>query len=140
MRNRPVPSSLIWLAALILLSIATAVIAGGVIYFQTAQTAQSQADTITRGDWKRGRLSIARYGCGSCHVIAGITGANGKVGPDLTHIAQRSEIAGKLPNDPDAMIRWLIHPQAIEPKGGMPDQGVSDTEARNMAAFLYSRR
>ena len=140
MRDRPVPSSILWLVALALLSIAVAVIAGGVIYFQTTQTAKTQTNAMTRGDWKRGRLTVAQYGCGSCHVIPGIAGANGKVGPDLTHIAQRTEIAGKLPNDPDALVRWLMHPQSITPKGGMPEQGISDAEARDIAAYLYSER
>jgi cytochrome c2 len=68
-----------------------------------------------------------------------LAGANGKVGPDLTDVAERTEIAGKLANDPDAMVRWLMHPQAIAPQGGMPDQGVREQEARDMAAYLYAQ-
>ena len=137
MRERAIPSSLRLLAVLLALAIATAMIAGGVIYVETKRASRVQANAMTRGDGQRGRVAIARYGCGGCHVIGGITGANGSVGPDLTRVAERSEIAGKLPNDPDAMVRWLMHPQAIAPGSGMPEMGISQAEARDIAAFLY---
>jgi cytochrome c len=38
------------------------------------------------------------------------------------------------------MIRWVQTPQAIDPKGGMPDMGVSDRQARDIAAYLYTLR
>jgi cytochrome c2 len=139
MRNNAVPSSLLWLAGMVTLAVGTAVIGGGTIYVETTRTARTQANAMTSGDWRQGRLAISRYGCGSCHVIPGIHGANGKVGPDLTHIGQRSEIAGTLSNDPQAMMRWLVHPQAIEPGNGMPEQGVTESDARNMAAYLYAQ-
>jgi cytochrome c oxidase subunit II len=46
-------------------------------------------------------------GCGACHTIRG-TPANGLVGPDLTHVGSRLSIgAGALPNQPDALLRWI---------------------------------
>ena len=139
MLDRRIPPSLVWLAALLILSIAVAAIAGGTIYFQTRQAARTQADAMTGGNAKVGRATIARYGCAGCHVIPGIAGANGKVGPDLTGVGRRSELAGKLSNNPAAMVRWLMHPQTISPGSGMPEQGVGEADARDMAAFLYSK-
>jgi cytochrome c len=139
MRDRPIPASLLWLAALLILAVATAGIAGGAIYLETRNAARLRADAVTRGDWRAGRTAIAERACGACHVIPGITGANGMVGPDLTRVGQRAELAGRLPNDPETMVRWLMHPQALEPGSGMPEQGVTETEARNIAAYLYAQ-
>jgi cytochrome c2 len=139
MLKRPIPSALWFLAGLTLMSIVAAMIAGTVIYLESKRRTESQADAITRGDWRAGEIAIARYGCGSCHIIPGITAANGQVGPDLTHVGERSALAGKLANDPEAMVRWLMHPQAVEPGSGMPEMGVSETDGRNIAAYLYAK-
>lgn len=98
-----------------------------------------QADMVSGGDWLRGKSAIERYACGSCHIIPGINGAAGKVGPDLTHIAQRTALAGSLANHPGDMERWLMHPQKIRPGGGMPEQGVDLQDARDIAAYLYAQ-
>lgn len=140
MPRRPVPSSLVLLIVLVLLAIAAAAAGGAVLYFQNLRSVRTQADAITSGHWDRGKVVMVRYGCGACHVIPGVSGANGKVGPDLTGIAGRTTIAGVLPNDPGNMMRWLRHPQAIVPGNGMPDQGVSEADARDIAAYLYSTK
>jgi cytochrome c len=93
---------------------------------------------VERGDASRGRDAIAAYGCGSCHSIPGIRGANGMVGPSLEHWAERRIIAGEVPNDPARLITWLTVPQAIEPGTAMPNMGVTDGQARDMAAYLYT--
>lgn len=132
------PSSLRWLALLFAASVFTAVAAGGVMYAETRARTRTMAEQITGGSMKAGRTAIAAYGCGSCHVISGISGARGEVGPPLAGIATRAQIAGHLPNDPDSMVRWLMHPQAVAPGNGMPEMGVSQREARDMAAYLYT--
>jgi cytochrome c1 len=80
---------------------------------------------------------IQAYGCGACHTVAGVEGADGKVGPSLTHFAQRRYIAGALPNTPENLVRWIEHPQAVEPGTVMPDLDVAGPEARDIAAYLY---
>ena len=95
---------------------------------------------VTGGDDRRGREFIDRYGCGSCHTIPGIARARGHVGPPLEGIAQRSYLGGVLPNTPDNMILWIRYPQKVDPRTAMPDLGVSDPEARDMAAYLYTLR
>ena len=84
-----------------------------------------------------GAMIIARQACGSCHVIPGIEGADGQVGPPRTHFASRQTVAGKLPNTPDELVRFLRSPKAIMPGGAMPDLNLTNVEAREVAAYLY---
>jgi cytochrome c1 len=95
---------------------------------------------VPGGEPDRGAELIASYGCGSCHTIPGIEGADATVGPPLTDMGLREYIAGNQPNTPANMIRWLDDPQAIEPGTAMPDLGVTETEARHIAAYLYTLR
>ncbi len=131
-------SSLKWLALLVAASVVAAVVAGGAMYVQARTRTRIMAEQATGGSSKAGRVAIERYGCGSCHVIPGVAGATGTVGPDLGGVAMRTTVAGRLPNDPLAMVRWLEHPQAVVPGNGMPEQGVSARDARDMAAYLYT--
>jgi cytochrome c2 len=88
------------------------------------------------GDVAAGKAAIEWVGCGACHVIPGIAGAVGMVGPPLDHIGSRQYLAGMLHNTPASMIAWLRFPQHIVPGNAMPDMGLSATEARNIAAYL----
>jgi cytochrome c len=92
------------------------------------------------GNPDRGPTLIRAYGCGTCHTIAGVTGAIGLVGPPLTGIAQRSYIAGVLPNAPENMVRWIENPKAVDSLTAMPALGVSPSDARDIAAYLYTLR
>lgn len=98
------------------------------------------ARLVAGGDPARGPAAISRYGCGSCHTIPGVRDAHGLVGPPLTHWAARAYIAGEVPNRPATLITWLTVPQSIEPGTAMPNLGVSDEAARDIAAYLYTIR
>jgi cytochrome c2 len=132
------PSSLRWLALLFAASVFAAVASGGVMYAETRSRTRTMAEQISGGSVTAGKTAVAAYGCGSCHVIPGISGATGAVGPPLAGVATRAQIAGHLPNDPRSMQRWLMHPQGVAPGNGMPDMGVPATDARDMAAYLYT--
>jgi cytochrome c2 len=93
---------------------------------------------VTGGDADRGKSAIEMYGCGSCHTIPGIRDANGMVGPPLMMWSRRTYIAGEVPNTPDFLIRWIEMPQAIEPGTAMPNLGVTEGRARDIAAYLYT--
>lgn len=93
---------------------------------------------VERGDPERGRALIDAYGCGACHVVPGVRGADALVGPPLTAWAERHSIAGELTNDPDALVRWISDPQSVEPGTAMPDVGVPEEEALHVAAYLYT--
>lgn len=101
---------------------------------------KEQAARMTSGDPDHGAVLIRKYGCYACHTIPGIEGAQGVVGPPLNGIASRSYLAGQLPNTPENMIRWIQDPQSIERGTTMPNVGVSDREARHIAAYLYTLR
>ncbi|SAL88111.1 monoheme cytochrome c [Caballeronia arvi] len=95
------------------------------------------SDTITGGNPQHGLDAIRRYGCGACHRIDGVPGAFGKVGPTLQNIGERAYVAGKLPNTPENLQTWIRFPQRVVPGSAMPDLGVSELDARDIAAYLY---
>jgi cytochrome c2 len=134
------PASLRFVLALLAAAVLLAIVCGTVLTRQSHEEARTNAEQLTAGDSVAGRADIQRLGCGSCHAIPGVAGARGAVGPSLAGIADRAELAGRLANTPGNMIRWVQTPQAIDPKGGMPDMGVSDRQARDIAAYLYTLR
>jgi cytochrome c len=98
------------------------------------------AAEMTGGDPARGVAAIRHYGCGSCHSIPGVDGANSLVGPPLGRMAQRTYIAGVLTNSPENMIRWLRDPPAVDHLTAMPKLGLTEQEARDVASYLYTLR
>jgi cytochrome c2 len=98
---------------------------------------KNAVDTAFSAQAQSGQRLIQTYGCGACHAIPGIPGAIGTVGPPLNGFAGRVMIAGRLPNDPDNLVRWIAHPQDVSPGSDMPDLGVSDADAARIAAYLY---
>lgn len=101
---------------------------------------RNTARQITGGEPSRGTKAITLYGCGGCHEIPGVNGATGQVGPPLTGIANRTYLAGQLQNTPENMIRWILEPQEVEKGTAMPDLHVSERDARDIAAYLYTLR
>jgi cytochrome c2 len=95
---------------------------------------------ITGGNARRGKALIADLGCGACHSIPGIRRAYGTVGPPLDNIGDRTILAGMLPNTPPNMVAWLCSPQSVVPGNAMPDLGLTDSGARDVAAYLYTLR
>jgi cytochrome c len=91
----------------------------------------------TGGNSVAGLQDLFRFGCGSCHVIPGLAGAHGQVGPSLEGIASHSYIAGQLANQPANLERWIQHPHAVHPDSLMPELGLTDTQSRDIAAYLY---
>lgn len=94
------------------------------------------AGTARIADADRGKTAIHQYACVTCHTIPGIVGSNAPVGPPLAGIGTRAFIAGVLPNTGDAMIQFLRSPQSIKPQGAMPNLGVTEQDAADIAAYL----
>lgn len=92
---------------------------------------------VHAGDARRGEAKLAQLECGACHVIPGIPGAIGRIGPTLDAYAKRSYVAGKFPNEPETLVRFILDPPAIAPLTAMPAVPMSDQDARDMAAYLY---
>lgn len=89
-----------------------------------------------RPDAERGKTAMQQYACLTCHRIPGLVGPHAPVGPPLDGIGSRTYIAGVLRNEPDNMIHWLRAPQAVNAASAMPDLGVSEQDARDIAAYL----
>lgn len=101
---------------------------------------ERQAAAMTGGQPVLGKAAIARYGCATCHTIPGIEGARGQVGPSLEGIAVRAYLAGKLPNTPPNLIKWIREPQEVQPGTAMPELGVTEQDGKDIAAYLYTLR
>ena len=93
---------------------------------------------VPGGDADRGQRLIEHYGCGGCHAIPGIRGADARVGPSLDDTRRKRFIAGHVPNTVEALERWIRDPQKVEPGTLMPDLGVTPRQARDIVAYLYA--
>jgi cytochrome c len=120
------------------LSAALAALFGFAAAYRDTHRLVRQANARTGGASDRGAAAIARFGCGACHEILGIRDARGLVGPPLQHMAKRAYIAGTIPNTPINMILWLRWPQGLMPKSAMPNMGISLSDSRDMAAYLFT--
>jgi cytochrome c2 len=121
-------------AALACAAIAAAVAAG----WSSRHQAERVARAMTGGDPVRAPEIMRRYGCGGCHTISGIPGADGQVGPQLSGLIHRVYIGGSQTNSPDHLIQWIVAPQQLSPHSAMPAAGLSEAEARDVAAYLYA--
>lgn len=121
-------------SVLAILLVSTALAAG------CAETSRVPPPEVPGGNPRHGQELIGTYGCGSCHTIAGVRGADGLVGPPLTGFGRRVYIAGELPNTGPNLQRWIQDPQQVEPGTAMPDLGVTADDARDIAAYLFSDR
>ena len=93
---------------------------------------------VPGGDAEQGLRLVTQYQCGACHEIPQVPGARGTAGPTLEHVGRISYIAAGFPNQPETMVRWLRDPPGMKPGTKMPVLGITETEARHMAAFLYT--
>lgn len=99
-----------------------------------AQPAPEPVDALAR----RGRDVFMASTCIGCHAIRG-TPADGRLGPDLTHLATRAMIAAEvLPLTPEALSRWITDPQDVKPGATMPPTQLSSEELRALVAYLLS--
>lgn len=131
------------LPALLLVGLATTTatacgVGGAASAIPPAARAQFGSREVPGGDATRGQRAISAYGCGACHVVPGVVGARGLVGPPLTSFAHRAYVAGSLPNTPTNLVRFLQAPQSIRPGSAMPNLDVVEADARDIAAYLYS--
>lgn len=94
--------------------------------------------TRTGGNPERGQVLMHEYGCGTCHTIPGVRGANALVGPPLATLGQRVYIAGVLINTPENLVRWIQDPPGVDPMTLMPNLKVAEPDARDIAAYLYT--
>lgn len=127
----------------ILISLLVIIVAGGGAAF-VQQTRRAEAATrardLTGGDVERGKTFARERGCGACHVTPGVRGPKSNVGPSLEGFGARSFLAGAADNKPETLMQFLRDPRSVAPKSAMPKVGVTEDEARDLAAYLYSLR
>ena|SRR5438128_1989976 len=124
-------------AGAVAILIVAAAVAGA--FWRQQHQFTSTAVAMTGGDVARAPELIRRYGCAGCHTIPGIPGGDGKVGGPLKELRQRVYVGGVVANSPDNLIRWIVSPQTFSPRTAMPATGITEAEARDVAAYLYSR-
>jgi cytochrome c oxidase subunit 2 len=107
--------------------------------FAAWEKAQRQPAAKPTGDSaEKGLALFQRTSCWSCHAISG-TGADARVGPDLTHFASRRQLgAGIADNTPENLRRWLTNPQGVKPGVKMPDFKFSDEQVTQLVDYFES--
>jgi cytochrome c oxidase subunit II len=102
---------------------------------------QQQAAQLNAGmspEATEGRKVFERTACINCHAIAG-TIADGRFGPDLTHLMSRDTIAaGAAPNTRENLRFWIENPDTLKPGALMPGMNLSDTEFDEITAYLLT--
>jgi cytochrome c2 len=129
---------------LALRALAVALLGAGGAYaayeYKRQQDMRTEVMALTGGDPNRGPVLMTRYGCAGCHTIPGVSGAGGRVGPPLRQLASRVYLGGVLTNRPDHLVRWIVNPRAVSPRTAMPVTGITEAEARHVAAYLLTLR
>jgi cytochrome c oxidase subunit 2 len=101
---------------------------------QLAAANAPQADLETNG------RDVFLAHCSVCHTVRG-AGADGLVGPDLTHLMSRQTIAaGWLPNDKARLSAWIVSSQNLKPGNRMPDIPLAGPELQQVVAYLEGLR
>lgn len=91
------------------------------------------------GDARRGRELAAQYGCNVCHIIPGVAGPRGSLGPSLEGLASRPTISfGTVPNTPVNLHRFIQNPAALNPQTSMPALNMPPQDAHDLTAFLLT--
>ena len=104
---------------------------------QTGCGGRERRNPVAGGDPEAGRAAIAGAPCVNCHVIPGVA-SRGVVGPPLSGWARRAFLGGTLPNTPDYVVRWIRNAPSFEPEVAMPAMDISEQDARDMAAYLWT--
>ena len=102
-----------------------------------AASAQDNTSAITP---QQGRRVFEEQACMNCHTIAG-TAANGRYGPDLTHLMSRDTLgSGIVPNGPQNLLAWIVDPNNMKPGTLMPAMHLTDVQNKQLVAYLTTLR
>jgi cytochrome c oxidase subunit 2 len=97
---------------------------------------QQRQPALVDGAVSQGQRIFETTACINCHTVAG-TSANGRFGPDLTHLMSRDTIAaGAAPNTRENLRLWIQNPAAIKPGSLMPAMQLNDQELDTLTAYL----
>jgi len=99
---------------------------------------REQPRDLTGSDADAGLAVIERVGCAACHRIPGVDWPRGTVGGSLEGFGGQSMIAGQFPNQPQTLAVWVRDAPLMAPATGMPAMPITPSEARDVAAYLYT--
>jgi len=86
-----------------------------------------------------GRKLVGQMACKGCHVIDGVDGMVGRVGPNLTHVSSRPFLAGAVfENTEENIARWVTRPDDLKPGSRMPSLGLTPEQVEAVTAYLRS--
>jgi mono/diheme cytochrome c family protein len=102
------------------------------------QSLQATAQALGAGDANAppGKALFLSKGCAGCHTIEGVSA--GTVGPNLTHMGSKADIAGALPTNKDNLMKWLANPPGVKPGTAMPNLGLNPQEQSDLADYVLS--
>jgi cytochrome c1 len=134
------PTTSVWpkLVGLTLLVGAPVVVGMAVTSVKAKLKGEAVAEALTGGDLALAPPIFRRYGCGGCHTIPSIPGADGKVGGQLAGLSDQVYIGGVANNNADNLVAWIVSPQRFAANSAMPATGITESEARHLAAYLYA--
>lgn len=99
-----------------------------------------QQPAVQDANVETGRRVFESTACINCHAVAG-TNANGRFGPDLTHLMSRATIAsGAAENTPQNLRLWVQNPNAIKPGSLMPAMQLSDADLDAVVSYMETLR
>jgi cytochrome c oxidase subunit 2 len=106
--------------------------------FERWRAAQAASAPEPTGAAAQGRDLFLSGSCMLCHAVRGTT-ADGRTGPDLTHVASRKTLAaGRLPNDAQTMTQWITDPQQFKPGTNMPAHALPAAQMQALVAYVES--
>ena len=108
-----------------------------VLLVSACEPPPGQRQMVPTADPDNGRRVIQRLGCGACHRIDGIGWPQGVLAPRISAMQDRGLIAGRLPNNPETLARFVRDAPSLVPGTPMPAMPMSEQEARDVAAYLY---
>lgn len=129
------PSRAVWVAVAVTAGLSAFIVTGTL---RNSETRTATAVALTGGDPARAPALFRRYGCSGCHTISGIPGADGQTGAPLIGLSKHVYIAGVLQNRSDNLVAWIVSPRSFSPQTAMPNTGISEQEAKDLAAYLYA--
>ena len=115
-------------------------VAGGIASYISAKDRKTRilrSEQLTGGRPMAGLAAMEKYGCGSCHNVKGLPRRPTGIAPDLEKLSSRAYIGGVIDNTPRNLVNWIINPPAVDPLTAMPAVGVTEEDARHIAAYLY---
>ena len=106
---------------------------------EAAKPMAKPAEAVPIGNEERGKALTAQYGCNVCHAVPGTEGPQGALGPSLAGVASRPTLSfGTVQNTPENLVKYIQDPPSMNPQSSMPPIGLTDVDAKDIAAYVLT--